>query len=190
MNAMMESERAGIAAAIASFPDRDPLLTALQFAGSYTRAEALLRIYDRPDVMPDTEWFTRCGEAWVDCDNVGIYRKQFARIFRSASRNELNLMMDAKERAAWGDLPDMLTVFRGCYDFNRLGLSWTLSRDVALNFVTKFVRYVRPGYMPLILTGRVHKSRVVLKLERNEQEVIAPRVRVVATMSVTTEGAA
>jgi len=73
----------------------------------------------------------------------------------------------------------MLTVYRGCYGINRVGLCWTLDRAVAERFPT-YNRYRRPGLVPELLTGRVAKDRAVLLLDRGEQEIIAPRVRIIA----------
>lgn len=160
---------------MAAHPDANSIVTALDLADSYTRAEALLRVYFHK-VLSRNDWFKRAGEEWSGCDNIGLYRLRFARILRGANRAELDLMMDAGERATLTALPEMLTVYRGCYEFNRIGLSWTLSEDVARAFVTKYRRYVCEGKAPLLLTGLVRKSTCVLKLERCEQEVIAPRV--------------
>jgi hypothetical protein len=46
------------------------------------------------------------------------------------------------------------------------------------------MRYRRVGDKPLLLTGTVSKDKVVLKLERNEAEIIAPRVRVKETQEI------
>lgn len=74
----------------------------------------------------------------------------------------------------------MLTVYRGVYDVYRNGLSWALSRDVASGFPL-VARYMINGGVPMLDTGRVAKVRAVLKLSREEQEIIAPRVRITSS---------
>lgn len=167
-------------------PDVHPLVLALDFADSYTRASALVELYW---ALADTgmsiaEWFAELGGNWTLCDNLYTHAAFFRKVLHHAPRTHLDAMMAPEEREAFDRLPQILTVYRGCYGFNRNGLSWSLSRDVAEQFVTTLWRYRRPGLTGLLLTGRVNKNNCVLKLGRAEQEVIAPRVRVTGQLVV------
>lgn len=88
-------------------------------------------------------------------------------------------MMCAEERAALAALPECITVYRGCYAVNRAGLSWTTDRALAAGFPA-LARYRRRVERPLLRTGIVRRDRAVLKLDREEQEVVAHYVSIVA----------
>ena len=77
-----------------------------------------------------------------------------------------------------------LTVYRGCYDCNRDGLSWSLSERIARGFPT-LNRYRREGDVPLILVGKTDPKRAVLKTDRKEQELICADVRVTSETELT-----
>ena len=86
-------------------------------------------------------------------------------------------MMDPDERAALARLPTNFAVYRGCYEINRKGLSWTIEWATAARF-PYLMRYWRPKESPLLITGTVLRDRTVLKLDRNEQEIISAQVKV------------
>lgn len=78
-------------------------------------------------------------------------------------------MMNKDERKAFDALPDMLTIYRGCWEGNIYGHSWTLNGEVALRFATRHA----PDGQPLVLGGKVPKAKVfALLTERNEDEVV------------------
>jgi hypothetical protein len=124
--------------------------------------------------MPSRDWFVQLGDAWSACDNIWEHRPVLRTLLSYAGRAELDSMMSAEERAALQRLPDRITVWRGCYPINRAGLSWTLDREVATGH-TKKNRYSRSDQIPLLRKALVRRDRAVLKLDRNEQEVIVTR---------------
>jgi hypothetical protein len=119
--------------------------------------------------------FFAIGHAWVDCDNIARYRQYLAIYFGTPRRDYLDAMMTPDEIAEHRRLPEVLTIYRGCYPINKNGLSWSLGRTVAAHFPF-LSRYRRSGEAPILLTGRVRKARVVIKLGRGEQEVVVARV--------------
>lgn len=156
----------------------DKIRQAVSLCNSYTRMPTLIQEY--PESVGDIlSWFTVLGEEWSCCDNIGEYAPELRAIFKTADQRYLAAMMTAEEQATLSGLPDMITVYRGCYAINSDGLSWSLCRDTALGF-TSLHRYHRPGETPLLITGRVPRQTCVLKLDRNEQEVISADVCVVA----------
>jgi hypothetical protein len=126
------------------------------------------------------EWFALLGEMWIMCDNIWRWRSLLKELLQDASRDQLDAMMDAAEREALAKLPAQITVYRGCYKINRSGLSWTLDRAIAERFPT-IIRYWRSDDQPLLLTGTVSRERVVLTHGRGEQEIIAPKVKIIST---------
>jgi hypothetical protein len=151
------------------------LLDELEMANSYTRMACVLAL--RPH-MDSLEWFGVLGREWPSCDNIASHRLNLLRILSAASSAECEAMMDESERKKLRELPEMLTIYRGCYYENRNGLSWTLNRDTAAGFVT-LRRYRNDALAApaLLVTGHAARSRVVLKLDRGEDEIICPRVR-------------
>lgn len=147
----------------------DEIHELIRFSDSYGRLPDFL---DYRFAMTREVFFEVLGDIWQCCDNIGLYKRVLRPILREASRAELDLMMTAEERSALAAMPDSITVFRGCYAVNRLGLSWTTDVVVARTFPT-YHRYRRPNDEPLLLQAKVAKSRAVLKLGRCEREVIA-----------------
>lgn len=129
----------------------------------------------QPWMFPD-DWFRALGQVWSSCDNIAAHADYLRSMLMGADRELLDALMDEDDRAAYDQLPEVINVYRGCYDFNRDGLSWTLSKDVAERFTT-LLRYCQPDHEPLLLTGRVNKADVVMKVDREEQEIIAAQVR-------------
>jgi len=156
-------------------------LERLRFANSYDRMPALLAL--RPH-LDRVKWWRILGEEWTGCDNIAAFKRDLKPLLREASREELDLMMEPHELAAWASLPELLTVYRGCYFDNRHGFSWTLDRATAERFVT-LNRYSRPGQQPLLARGRVRRTLAVLKTDRDEQEIISAHVRLSAMEPIT-----
>jgi hypothetical protein len=85
-------------------------------------------------------------------------------------------MMDEDEQRRWKELPEIVTIYRGCGAHNIHGVSWTLDRAVAGEFPT-LNRYKVED--PVLVTAMVSKHGIVaVKLDRQE-EVITFRSRIV-----------
>jgi hypothetical protein len=98
-------------------------------------------------------------------------------------------MMNDKELIEWNKLPDTITAYRFCYDNNRMGFSYTLSKEVAEDFST-YQRYQQKGKAKYIITASISKKYAVLKLDRNEVEIIATRpekVKILSTRKLSKE---
>lgn len=145
---------------------------ALLHADSYARIDVMMDAFSD---LPRPEWFVLLGEAWSGFENVARWRAELRFILKRASREELDAMMEQPEREALALLPERITVYRGCYALNRSGLSWTLDRAQAERFPS-LLRYRVTDQQPILRIGTTARNRVVLKLDRKEQEVIAPTV--------------
>ena len=147
----------------------------LTYHDSYSRLRQIIRF---AGMMNRRSWLRLLGEYWPISDNLHSWR-DVLRLF-VPSRTTL-LLMNEEERAAWHDLPAVVTVYRGCSDINMDDLSWSLCPEVATRFPT-LGRYTPPaGHRPLLVTGQVAKSRIAaVKLDRSEQEIIAIHVRQVS----------
>jgi len=164
----------------------------LKWADSYSRLPALLNFWgwhNARGVIQDTEMrnhFFRClGDEWSGCDNISSGGHYLDRVFRRAKRPDLDGMMTENERAAFAALPKTITAYRGAYPINAAGFSYTLDKTVAEKFPTLH-RYRISGATPLLLTVELPKRYCVLKLDRNEQEIVCVnRKAVVVTDTIT-----
>jgi hypothetical protein len=156
-------------------PDRTDALDEVRrdamLADSYSRIQVLIDALR----LPRSEWFKLLGEEWTGLDNLWSARSILRAELRAADRADLDLMMSERERAALAALPERITVYRGCYRVNRAGLSWSIDRSVAARF-PHLMRYRRDGEQAILRIGTAWRDEVVLKLDRDEHEIIAPLV--------------
>jgi hypothetical protein len=113
------------------------------------------------------------GKLWTACDNIGVHRSDLVELLQEELENPLTTipqLMSRKEKAAFDALPEQATIYRGCGHRNRDGLSWSISREIAMRF--PFMRRYETDH-PILLTATVSKHRIAaLKLDRNEEEAI------------------
>lgn len=146
----------------------------LRWCNSYERLPNVLALR-RHMAAPD--WWRLLGCEWSGFDNVGQHHDRLRAYLLKANATNLRAMMRRHEARALAAMPEVLTVYRGCYRINAGGLSWTLCRETAAKFPA-LNRYRRNGDTPLVLTGTVTRARAVLKLGRSEREVICTAVLV------------
>lgn len=160
----------------------------LAFCNSYDRLPTLL---DMRDYLSRTNFIRLLGEWWSSCDNISEYSEELEdlEVFLDMGYyGTLKEMMTSEELAAWESLPEFVTIYRGCYEINKWGWSWSLSKDVAKSFPS-YLRYCRPGDRPLLVTAKVAKKRIIaVKLDRGEQEIITWRPKHLSTHRMKTPG--
>jgi hypothetical protein len=148
---------------------------AVRFCNSYTRMPTLLEIYSsnwQDDNFDFAGWLTVAGEEWPSCDNIGHHLEPLSYILGFAKAMELNChLMTDEENAFLEELPATITIYRGCYDVNRLGLSWTLDKETAQSFPL-LNRYKQPS-SPVLLKATIDKENVIAYfMDRQENEVL------------------
>lgn len=141
----------------------------IKWCGSFDIARALESLFQ---CMDRSEWWRLFGESWSTADDAALIRDFLEWQLGDATLNELRLAMSPNELEALDKLPMRVTVFRGCYEHNADGLSWSLSRDIAASFPF-LARYKADGVQPILLTGTAWAGSLILKLDRNEQEVLS-----------------
>lgn len=141
----------------------------LHWHNSYQVVEYLLALYGA-EPQRRQWWFRLFGGWWTDCDGMHRYRKELKKVFKKATRQNLDDMMDEAEATRFAELPDPIRVYRGCQKGDKTGLSFTLSREVAMKF--PFYNRYR-AETPVVITADVPKKYAVLKMDRNEDEIIA-----------------
>jgi hypothetical protein len=138
------------------------------------RVQAILS-YPKIVQVSDAEYWKEVSEVWQDSESVGQNRQEWEALW-SSDRPEKHLAMSDEEREELANLPDPITVYRGCPEsgLDDNSLSWTLSRETAEWFARRYSLIFGPG---AVLEGQVRKSDVhVLLLGRDEQEIISSRV--------------
>lgn len=144
----------------------------LRWCNSFERLPELLAMRR---AMSTPDWWRLLGAEWDGFDNVGAYRDRLHGFFLKANPTNLLAMMRGHEARALASMPDVLTVYRGCFNVNADGLCWSLCKPTAERFPT-LNRYRRDHDTPLLVTGTVPKSHAVLKLCRKEREVVSAHV--------------
>jgi hypothetical protein len=125
----------------------------------------VLKAHERPDVF--ASWFNggdvpgQCREFLLQA--LGEFKRNGQRIFDSEK---------AAERFA--GLPDVVTIYRGGLEKEaideRLGVAWTLNRDKAIWFATRFRN---SSDQPVLMTARVSRGSIAgFLVERAEDEVL------------------
>lgn len=145
-----------------------------RWCNSYERLPVVLSLRGK---MAAPDWWRLLGEQWTCFDNVAEYKERLRTYLLRANAKNLSAMMTEDEHLELAAMPDVLTVYRGCYQVNADGLSWSLDRKIAAK-IPSLSRYRRQNDTPLLLQGKVKKSRAVLMLGRNEQEIVSPAVEV------------
>lgn len=165
-------------AALADLPEYMTLEQATAYVtrhtDSWNRADEVLYLFPR---MHESDWFVLLGQWWENCDRIGGHRADMKHMFTLYRRTPhiIPEMMRSHELRALNALPKMVTIYRGCTEGDKGGLSWTLDKAVAVKFPT-LSRYRTSS--PVLLTAQIRKSRIVaLKLGRREREVITFNVK-------------
>ncbi len=137
------------------------------YCNSYEKMEALLSW--KIDPGDPSKWFRLLGCIWENCDNIGWFLEQILERLENADRSQLDAMMTPDEIKEWRKLPNSITAFRGCSWENAGGMSYSLNEEIAARFPF-LVRYYTEE--PILLKAKINKRFSVLKLGRNEFEII------------------
>lgn len=136
----------------------------LRYADSYSRGACLIALFRAKH--PGRERLL--GQEWTRCD---YFPPSMLRVVRALPRPAL-AAMTKRERVALAALPELVTVWRGCYENNMAGMSWSLDRAVAAKFTTLY-RYYQEGKARLVLRGTIARDRIAFyKAERKESEIV------------------
>src|ERR1700722_18306542 len=87
---------------------REEALKNLEWASSYTRLPAILELFGLVD---KDEWLKILGKEWPSCDNH--WESQKALRAKMGIVGPLRPMMTPEENAAYDQLPNEVTIYRG-----------------------------------------------------------------------------
>ena len=116
--------------------------------------------------VPDEIYSEIAGDIFTDAENAHQNLEEWKRILRSPRVIQKSIMRE-EDYKLYEELPNDLVIYRGCVSKNENGLSWTLSKEKAEWFASRF------GKTGHILEARIEKSNAIALLNhRNEQEII------------------
>jgi hypothetical protein len=139
---------------------------------SYSRLPTLL---EYSWLLDEDEWLLLLGEIWTICDNITEYLDDLMESPFGRSKGLISEMMNEKDQSIYDALPDIITIYRGCYKNNKWGFCWSLDPEIAVRFPL-FLRYQQSGEKPILVTATVPKANIkAIKTDREESEVIAIR---------------
>jgi hypothetical protein len=123
---------------------------AIRFANSYTRLGAII---DLVNDMRFGSWLRLLGKYWSCCDNISEHLDALSFILDGCSAERE--LMTVKERRLLKSLPQRVSLYRGCAEFNQWGASASLDRATAESFPYEHRYMVKE---PLLVTASVDKD--------------------------------
>jgi hypothetical protein len=154
-----------------------PVRIVTRWANSYTRMQMVLTLRPR---MEYRDWLVLLGRHWNCCDNIRDYTSELRRTV--GTRGPLMRMMTTEEQTAYAELPDRLTIYRGCSAHHLSGASWSLDQEIARSFPAQN-RYRIAD--PVLVVASVLKQNVLaLLLSREEQEIVTFSASPISAMPI------
>ena len=142
----------------------------LNRVSSYTRMDLLLQSHT---MLEESQWVKLFIETWQSCDTKYDTNFMLSMIFKNKDLGELFKKYAPDDMLAeWDALPDELTVYRGCYEFNQDGFCWTLSIEETHIF-TNSMRYAQEAES-IILVGKVSKHDIFYMNQRENEVFVKP----------------
>lgn len=154
-----------------------------RYCDSYELLPALISSHE---LMDRNLWLATVGLNWSSFDNAWEYREKLLNIFQGLTRKQFDLLMDEDEISCLNAMPESIDIYRGCYEINKNGISWTTKREIAEEF-TALNRYRINGEAPLLLKATFPRSHAVLKLNRQEFEIIVTDLTLLRPVSPSIE---
>ena len=137
--------------------------------------DASLCLLEQAETLSDQEYWQKLSETYVLKEFVNIPTDIIHKLF-TYPKDHRESMMDESEYKVFEELPEVVTVYRAMskkeYNSASYRISWTLSEEVAENFVERQKIYFGVGDS-LVKTMEVDKGKIIAYLNgRNEEEVI------------------
>ena len=157
----------------------DPLASLVLIEKPY-RLDAFLEIQDR---LSDAQYWRNLEFVFSMTEYVHESKTKWLSLLQSNQRYR-PLMMTRKDRKAFENLPDTLTIYRGYQHGkyrHKMGLSWTLSKEKAIWFAHRR----STNGSPKVVVGTCKKADVFCYTDdRNEQEIIIDPAKVIGIRAV------
>lgn len=86
-------------------------------------------------------------------------------------RSSAGPFLEGKDKKFYDDLPEVVTVYRGCSKSRVRGLAWTTDLDIARQFARGHRQIAVPS--PMIATAQIPKTGIyTVTMDRKEYEVV------------------
>jgi hypothetical protein len=122
------------------------------------------------NLLTDAEYWSLLADVCIGTENMW-QEKHLIHELLTADRSDRHLMMDADEYEQYKELPETLTVYRGCITGkNEDGFSWTLDQSRAKWFSE---RLARDGDEPIVLERTIKRDDAIAYFtRRGESEIL------------------
>lgn len=131
------------------------------------RMQTFLEIAD--EIEEHEEYWDILGNVLIDTENMYQWQEFIYEAVEPDDwqrREQRFHIMSKEELWKFSRLPATIQVYRGCRPHNKDGWSWTISKEVAKGFATRY------GMKGQILSGTVAKDHVVAFFDRRGEEEI------------------
>jgi len=144
----------------------------MQVVWLHERPYRIYVLHDFATEMSDQDFWNALGSIWTDSENIWQNEEEWRDLWQVERPGRLDYVMDDDDKLVFSNLPETITVYRGCIQGeNEDGMSWTTDFQIAEFFAKRFAE-IREGD-PIILCGEVSKDDVLAYSQgRNEFEVI------------------
>jgi len=163
------------------------LKKATRFCSDARPDQVLGAVLDLQGNLPSrAEHFQLLGAVWPRADTVWRQATHLHSVLTKATEEHLLCMMTSEEQLFREGLPDEFDVYRGCYHHNIQGLTWSLVRDLAMEY--PYMQGNRMEAPPLLVSARLRRRQSVVKIGRDGVTVIgwkpiSPRVEMLEPAS-------
>jgi hypothetical protein len=141
------------------------------------RLDAFAEVWVSKNSFTDDEYWEVLSHIWIDTESLSSEQDEWFDLLMDERPGRHEHFMDEQDRERFDALPDQVTVWRGwpVEGGNPSGLSWTLDRERAVWFATRF------DQVGVVAEITVPKEEIIAVLVgRGEDEVIVdPEFRVV-----------
>jgi hypothetical protein len=139
-----------------------------------TSPGGLVKLFTKyENTFSDKEYWENLKHVYIMQDYQQIPYELFKLLFNS-ERSHREYLMDDNEKLFFGNLPEMITIFRGGAKEEiktGFGISWTLNKDIAQKFVDRKKHLAKDEMV--VHQIEISKSKVVAYFnDRNEEEII------------------
>ena len=140
---------------------------------STSKADVMKVFLKYQETFSDQEYWENLKDVYITQDYMLLPYAAYKAIFNS-NRNKKEFLMNDDERSFLENLPEQIKIYRGGAKKEvkkGYGISWTLNKDIAQQFVDR-KKHLAKDEMT-ILQLEISKSEVVAYFnERNEEEII------------------
>jgi hypothetical protein len=116
---------------------------------------------------------------WPNCDDTWAVKDQLVRQLRNAAAGEVSAIpyYGDEQRAFFENLPQVVTIYRGCGRQRAAGISWTTDIKIAMGFARGH-RQIGVSE-PVIVTAEIDKNDIfAVFTERSESEIVCTPSRI------------